>query len=159
MGPLDTPPDATPFRSLGKDCYLYLGALELRALQREWGLTRTVSDDTASWTAKQVQFMQRLNGDVFEDKLAMLKVALSRWAEGTGVDLTDRAAADILDRIERKDGKPAGPKGRITRIMELHTQFLSDCFGDEEEDGGPKATMTTDAPPSSEPASISPNGS
>ena len=159
MGPLDTPPDATPFRSLGKDCYLYLGALELRALQREWGLTRSASDDTAAWTAKQVQFMQRLNGGGFEDKLAMLKVALSRWAEGAEVDLTDRAAADILDRIERKDGKPAGPKGRMTRIVQLYEQFFEDCFGDEEEDGGPKATMTTDVPLSREPDSTSPNGS
>lgn len=141
---LDTPPDATPFRSRGKDYYLYLGALELRALQREWGLTRVAGEEPASWAAKQVQFMERLNGEVFEDKLAMLKVALSRWAEGAGVELTDRAASEILDRIDRKDGKPAGPKGRIIRIIELHAQFLADCFGDEEEDGGPKAETTAE---------------
>jgi hypothetical protein len=153
---IEAPPDATPFRSRGRECYLYLGALEMRALQREWGLTRAVSDQAQDWARKQVEFSQRLEGATFEDKIAVLKHGLSRWAKAAGLELTDETAAEVLDGIERTDGKPAGASGRILRIQTLHQQFLADCFGgDVEDDGGPKETSTS----SSEPASSTPNGS
>lgn len=156
MTQIETPPDATAFRSRGRDYYLYMGALEMRALQREWGLTRSISDTREDWARKQVEFAQRLEGTTFEDKLPVLRHGLARWAKAAEVELTEESAAEILDGIDRADGQPGGASGRIFRIGRLHDQFVLDCFGGVEDEAGPKAESSTS---SSEPSSSTPNGS
>lgn len=159
---LKTPPDATVFRSNGRECYLYIGSVELRELEREWGLVRAFSDTVQDLTRKRIEFMQRLEGSTFEDRLTVLKHGLSRWAEASNVELTDRAAADIIDSIDPPDGetdsgKPANASARMVRAQRLHEQFVADCFGgDGEDEGGPKAPTS---PTPSEPATSTQNGS
>ena len=106
MDDVEIPPDATVFRSGGRTYYLYMGALEMRAIQREWGLVRSMVDSTEAWEKKQQEFQDRLNGGAMEDKLAVLRHALTRWAKawnelkqgtnGSAVQLDDDAVARIV---------------------------------------------------------------
>ena len=132
MKDFEIPPDATVFRSGGVTYFLYMGALEMKALQREWGLQRSQVDSAEAWEKKTEEFQDRLNGAAMEDKVTVLRHALKRWAEasanGSGpVELTDEKVIEIAEQAEQpKDRKRKAP---FVVIADLHRQFYSDCFG------------------------------
>lgn len=126
MREIQAPPDATVFRSAGRTYYLQMGALEMRALQREWGLTRGNVDSGEAWTKKQQEFQDRLDGGSMEDKFSILKCALGRWAVAAGEEMDEAKAAEIFDSLEQ----PAGEmKAQFVLFNALHLQFIHESFG------------------------------
>lgn len=136
MDPLEIPPDATVFSVAGRDVYLYLGPLEMRALQREWGLTRQIADSPQDWQKKCQAFQDRLNGGnhfVMEEKLAVLRHALTRWGAATGTDVsTDESVVALLTNIDQPK-KLKRRKAPFVYIADLYARFITECFTDEEE--------------------------
>ena len=138
MGDTEAPPDGTPFRSSGVAYYLYMGPLEMRALQREWGLTRASGETSEQWVEKCMTLADRLNGGnmfCFEEKIPVFRHALSRWADASGMDraeLTDEKVAAIVGDVDR--GWKWRRKAPFSRANDLFLQFMSDCFRENEEE-------------------------
>lgn len=143
MGNPEAPPDATTFVSQGVPYFLYMGPLEMRALQREWGLTRVSTDTAQEWQAKCITLADRLNGGnmfCFDEKLPVFRHALSRWADAAGVDraeLTDDRVADIVGNVDL--GRKRRRQQPFFRANTLFLQFMSDCFREDEEEEEPEA--------------------
>lgn len=125
------PPDATIFKSGGQTYFLYMGALEMRALQREWGLTRSGVDSSELWDKKLEQYEDRIRGGAMEDKLAIIRHGLTRWAQvggnGSGpVELDDEKVAAIVAGMEQPGPRRVAP---FVLINQLHKRFYWECFG------------------------------
>lgn len=146
MAETEAPPDATVFRSGGKSYFLFMGALEMRALQREWGLVRSGADTPEAWKKKQEEFQDRLDGGAMEDKLSVIRHALTRWANAAThllgpVKVDDAMIGAITDGIEQPNGQPR--KAPFVLVSELHRRFYFECFGfpsfeKQDEGAGPK---------------------
>jgi len=149
MAALQIPPDATAFRSGGTQFFLYMGPLEMRALQREWGLTRLANDTADEWQAKCVCFGDRLNGGSLygmEEKIPVFRHALTRWAAAAGVDpvtLTDERVSEIVSNVDR--GRRKKRKAGFVYANDLYLQFINDCFVESEEEEPEKSAEEEDS--------------
>lgn len=149
---MQAPPDATVFRSGGRSYYLQMGALEMRALQREWGLTRGSVDSGEAWTKKQQEFQDRLDGGSMEDKITILRHALARCAVAAGEEMDEEKALAIFDNLEQPAGET---KAQFVLLNALHVQFIHESFGFAERkkpalegDAGPKGRGKKGSTPS-----------
>lgn len=147
MQSVEVPPDATRFTSKGVVYFLYMGAAEMRQLQIEWALTRLPTDTKEEWRAKFTTFQDRVAGEDWADKVAVLRVCLGRWAAAAGngsgpVVLDDAAVTEIVNHAELPSMTPKlGPAYRINGLWQ---RFSLDMLGvpedeEEAEPSGPKA--------------------
>lgn len=155
---VDVPPRATVFRSDGGLYYLHLGALELAALQREWGVARPrpimLEGETpeqmderigAEWTKIREDFNRRLDGSVWADMITVFRVSMSRWAKHVGAEpLDDDAVALIVDGAEDINDKFKQSAGRAGDLwIRFHLEMLGPPIirpaeDEEENDERPK---------------------
>lgn len=152
---VEIPPDATVFKSGGQTYYLYMGALEMRDLQREWGLMRSGVESSEDWDKKLEQYEDRMRGGAMEDKLAIIRHGLTRWARaesnGSGpVLLDDDKVAAIVADMEQSGPRRFAP---FILINQLHKRFYWECFGfpelgREAAPAGPKAPSRKGSNPS-----------
>jgi len=119
------PPDATHFKAGGRDYYLYLGLLEIAAVQREWGYARTSGD--RQYLEKTVEFNYRMEHPVPDDALLVLKTALGRWAAAVGAEITDESVADILAGLEPQEQNRSARGFR--RAHYLYERLILESFG------------------------------
>ena len=155
MNPTEVPHDATPFVSDGQVYFLYMGPIEMRNLQRDWGLTRVPGDSPEDWEKKKETFNSRFGVSNMADMITVLRHGLTRWAKaatnGDGpIVLDDDRVAEILQGIQADVPKQGFRKGLKAKrgyalVTELHQRFIFDCMGigsddepEEEAPGTPK---------------------
>lgn len=134
-GQHQAPPDATVFRAGGVDYYLYMGATEMRALQREWGLSTGDGDTAEERGRKLALFQSRLDSyGLLEDDLTLLRHGLTRWHQesqperpGRPRAFTNDDALKILEDLEPERGDEH--KSPWLRISALKVRFFKDMFG------------------------------
>ena len=158
MQPLEIPPDATAFKSQGVTYYLYLGALEMVALQREWGLQRVPGELVADFNRKSLELQIRCDGGDWADRVTVARVCLGRWAamsaNGSGpIDLTDQKVQEILEHADLPSGRKLKKYSAHYRVEALWQRFRSDMLGllsedEPEEKQDPKAKARKGSTPS-----------
>lgn len=140
MDTIEIPPDATVFRVGGETVFLYLGPLEMRALQREWGLTRSAEDTSETWRKKCEELQDRMNsgGTVLatNEQLPVFRHALGRWASAAGRApfTTDDETAVFLAGIEPQGKQPKRRRSSAVVMGVLFRRFMFECFVDSDEE-------------------------
>jgi len=144
---IEVPPDATVFRSGDLTPFLYFGAAEMIALQREWDLGRAADDTAESWAEKNKQFAARVYGDDWANRVTILRVCLSQWAAQSGHPVaTDAECIRIIDRAEVAGAVYGEGKkfAGIYRINTLWQRLQFDMLGvnpeEEAEEAKPEET-------------------
>jgi len=132
---VQAPPDATLFRAGGVDYYLYMGAAEMRALQREWGVVLTDGDAPEEYHRKFDLYQTRLDfSGVLEDDVTMIRIGLSRWHHEASAAAPQRLRVltndDVFKTLEELEPEPGDDgKAPFLRIAALRRRFLRDMFG------------------------------
>lgn len=127
---IEVPPDATVFRAGGTDYFLYMGATEMRALQREWGVTVSVADSAEEYRRKFELYRTRFDTfGILEDDLTVIRVGLGRWHKASGGKraLTNDSVLEILEELEPEPGEER--RSTFVMIGALKVRFISDMFG------------------------------
>jgi hypothetical protein len=117
------------------DYYLYMGAAEMRALQREWGVVMADGDDRDEYQRKYALFETRLDfSGVLEDDITLVRIGLTRWHHEASTNaprrlppLTNDDVIKTLEELEPEPGDEA--KATFLRIAVLRRRFLRDMFG------------------------------
>jgi hypothetical protein len=159
MQPLEIPPDATVFKSQGVTYFMYLGQLEMVALQREWGLQHVPGEPVADFNRKCLELQLRCEGGDWADRPTVARVCLGRWAamsaNGSGpVQLTEEKVVEILDNADLPSGRKLKKYSPHYRVETLWQHFRSDMLGllsdegESEEKQDPKAKARKGSTPS-----------